>query len=132
MNADFWYGAMVGVPILIFAAPFAIKGYRTGRDERALIRGRKGAPGIPEVPPLGVRLSNVERGVDASTKELAEVRLVVDGHTAALKTVQEDITVIKSEFSENGGNSMRDQVNKLVELSKKPRRTRVHIETEPQ
>ena len=46
LNADFWYGAMVVVPVLVACAPFVKRGFREWRNERLLMRGHKGDPDL--------------------------------------------------------------------------------------
>jgi len=98
--------ASLVVILLGVAARFAPRGFKAWRYERLLIKGSFGAPGIPPVVPIGKRVGNLETGLyHANTK--------LDSLTATVTSLATDVTEILGQVKTNGGNSLRDAIDRI-------------------
>lgn len=96
-----------GVALTAYVGP-KVKDWRQARrDESDLIDGRPEAPGIPALLPMGTRLVRVEKKQDAMTLNLAAL-------TSNVGDLDDKVDQVLAQFKPNGGNSMRDKVNELV------------------
>ena len=96
-----WIGAAGGLAAFIIAvSPLLWRGFRSSRDDRALITGRRKAPGLPPVPPLGERIGTLEE-LGAKHTE------ILDEHGGMLQTIVD-------ELKPNSGRSFRDHVERAA------------------
>ena len=98
-------GSLV-VVLLGIGARFAPRGFRAWRYERLLMKGSKGAPGIPAVVPIGTRVGTLETGMYHANKKL-------DSLTATVTSLATDVTEILGQVKTNGGNSLRDAIDRI-------------------
>ncbi len=98
-------GSLV-VVLLGVGARFAPRGFKAWRYERLLMKGSQGGPGIPKVLPVGTRVGNLETGLyHANTK--------LDSLANTVKTLADNVTEILGQVKTNGGNSLRDAVDRI-------------------
>lgn len=97
-----------GAALMALLGP-KVKAWRQGRrDEAELLDGRPEAPGIPALLPIGTRVARIEKKQDAMTLNLAAL-------TSNVGDLDSKVDQVLAQFKPNGGNSMRDKVNELVE-----------------
>ena len=94
------------VVILGVAARFAPRGFKAWRYQRLLMKGSQGGPGIPRVLPVGTRVGDLETG-------LYHANCKLDGLAETVNALVADVTEILGQVKKNGGNSLRDAIDRI-------------------
>lgn len=111
LGDNIYIGTSSGAAVVAAWAYFAprVRGFfQARRDNADLLEGRPEAPGIPALPPMGTRVASTEKKVDALTLNVAALTLNVGD-------LDSKVDEILAQFKPNGGNSMRDKINVLVD-----------------
>lgn len=96
------------IAVWTYFAPKVDKYFQDRRDNADLLEGRPEAPGIPALPPIGTRVQSTEKKVDALTLNLAALTMNVGN-------LDDKVDKVLAQFSKNGGDSMRDKIDVLVD-----------------